>query len=159
MNKGFVKRRELLMPGDLFVYPFVWSWEEVTEKPPSFKMRPVVVVQKAKDENGYILGLVPVTTQPARDPSERMIVPYLERADVGMDPKRAQSIAIRDMNIERLTEDSNIHKMVRCWSFSSTFTTKLQREFKEEFDTGLVRLCMRRPIPVELRNDNEVTYD
>lgn len=153
MSSGLIKRRDLLSPGDLVLYGYRWAWEDAQGCDTPCKVRPCVVAAKMYDGDKEMLALLPITTQPARDPSERLIVPHLERADVGMDPQRPQSIAIRDINIEPLKGSERLRKLVRHWTFSEVFTDQIVRSVKENFDAGITRLVMRRHDEVYKDND------
>lgn len=155
MSKGTIKRRELLTPGDLVIYPFLWSWQKETGAEVQVKWRPCVVVARANLETGPMIGLAPITTQPARDMTERLIVPYLERAEVGMDPTRPQSICVRDCNLDSVGDASHLMRTPRSWNFSRAFTKTIMREFTDRFDKGMIRIVQRTPFDAKIAPSRE----
>lgn len=149
-NKGRLKKATALEPGDLIIYPYLWSWQQAQGIEVGEKRRPCVVVMRADEPKGTLLGLLPITTQPVRDFSQRMIVPYLERANVGMNPDTPQSIGKAEVNVEWANDSSNLNPVERVWTFSPQFVKQLRNDFRTNFDAGKAQVIMRKILQPEL---------
>lgn len=153
VNKGRLKKASTLQPGDLIIYPYLWSWQQDQGIEVGEKRRPCVVVMRSEEDKGILLGILPITTQPVRDFTQRMIIPYLERANVGMNPDTPQSIGKGEVNVEWADESSNLNPVERVWSFSLQFSKKMRTEFRENFEAGKARIIMRKFFEPQLNND------
>lgn len=127
-----VKSRDEINSGDLVIYPFLWSWESRRGIVRADKMRPCVTLMRFDTETpdpGVVL--LAITTKPALDWHDRMAIPPEECARVGMDPTRGATIALNDMNVERIFGSHRLREKVPMRSFSAAFMNELAGRFSE----------------------------
>src|SRR5690606_16885010 len=95
------------------------------------KVRPCIVAEKFPlDASENLIALLPITSTPINDWNVRSLIPSEERKRVGMDPTRAQSINISDVNLEVVEESPRICAKIGHWTFSKEYLDEVRRRFK-----------------------------
>ena len=162
-----VKSRDEISSGDLVIYPFLWSWESRRGIVQANKMRPCVALMRFDDEtNDPAVILLAITTKPAMDWHDRMAIPPEECVRVGMDPGRGATIALNDMNIERIFCSRRLREKVPLRSFSPMFMADLAARFTEVMRGRRVSQVVRLTPPLndriiehKARKDDPTNFD
>ncbi|MCW3782500.1 type II toxin-antitoxin system PemK/MazF family toxin [Defluviimonas salinarum] len=144
-----LKDRMDLQPGDLIIYPFLWSWESEKGIVHASKMRPCVVLLRIDNPDGPSVVILPITTKPAAQWHDRFHVPEDECRRVGMDPSRNASIGLNDYNFEVVATSSCLRHNVPVRAFSAGFVEGLATRFLEVLAERRAFQVVRTPIPAE----------
>lgn len=124
-----IDRQDTPKLGDVWEYPYLWSWQAGRGETEGRKARPcalVLVNRKHVDQSEVIL--VPVTTKEPVPGTHAVEVPQIEKKRAGLDEQLRLWVICDEFNSDLLERSYYFEPKGRIGAFSIKFTKQVQAE-------------------------------
>lgn len=137
-----------LGPGDIVLYPYLWSWEAGSGLRLADKVRPCLILFRGPsgtpEENSVLICAI--TSAEVRPPNNAVEVSPAEGRRAQIRRPEDSRVVITECNSDNIETSTHLnYRYLLPGRFSPEFITSLQKAFRDHFAHKKLRMINRKP--------------